>query len=140
MLKGQCLCGTVQFKINLNDINTIYQCHCSLCRKQTGTHANFATLVNKEVFEWISGEDVIGTYQKETGFTSYFCQKCGSVLPNELSNGLAFWIPLGLNDLHPTKKLDFHLSSKANWEDIAIEQQSFSHLPEWDKLKRFFKL
>lgn len=142
MLNGQYLCGSVQFQINLDNITIVYQCHCSLCRKQSGTHANFATLINTKRFQWTTGEEAIMTYRKDTGFTSSFCQKCGSAVPNILSNGLAFWIPLGLidNDLHPSQKLDFHMASKANWENMTTNPQTFSHLPEWNELKKIFKL
>lgn len=60
MLKGQCLCASIHFQINKN-IEAIYQCHCSLCRKQSGTHANHATIVQESDFKWITGQDNIST-------------------------------------------------------------------------------
>ena len=42
----------------------MYHCHCSLCRKQSGTAANSATLVNETLFEWVCGTDSIGTFKK----------------------------------------------------------------------------
>ncbi|KCZ27565.1 glutathione-dependent formaldehyde-activating enzyme family domain protein, partial [Acinetobacter baumannii 25977_9] len=38
---GSCLCNQVKFSIT-REIKTVYYCHCSLCRKQTGTGANAA--------------------------------------------------------------------------------------------------
>lgn len=78
---GRCLCGDVQFRVN-TEIQRMYHCHCSLCRKQSGTAANAATLVNQQNFEWIAGISSISCYQKDTGFRNYFCQRCGSPVPN----------------------------------------------------------
>ena len=68
---GSCLCGNVQFKINTN-IQTMYHCHCSLCRKQSGTAANAATLVHQQYFEWTSGHASISCYQKRPDFVLIF--------------------------------------------------------------------
>ena len=40
-MKGACLCGKVRFEI-LGEVPNLYQCHCSECRKATGTSANAA--------------------------------------------------------------------------------------------------
>jgi hypothetical protein len=37
-MKGECLCGDVEFEIK-GDLPNLYQCHCSLCRKVTGSSA-----------------------------------------------------------------------------------------------------
>lgn len=58
---GSCLCGDVQFKVNTN-IQAMYHCHCSLCRKQSGTAANAATLVHQQYFEWTSEQTSISCY------------------------------------------------------------------------------
>ena len=68
---GSCLCGDVQFKVNTN-IQTMYHCHCSLCRKQSGTAANAATLVHQQYFEWTSGHASISCYQKRPDFVPIF--------------------------------------------------------------------
>ncbi len=38
-MHGQCLCGAVKFEI-LGPLPKLYQCHCSLCRKQSGSASN----------------------------------------------------------------------------------------------------
>lgn len=51
-LKGACLCGAVAFSIK-GIKPKLYQCHCSLCRKVTGSSANAAMWINHEHFDWV---------------------------------------------------------------------------------------
>ncbi len=136
---GSCLCNEVKFSIT-NKINTVYHCHCSLCRKQTGTGANAATLVSKHKFEWLSGLELVRTYKKETGFTSSFCSKCGSPVPNLVGSTDFMWIPLGLldQDIVVQKKLNFCIVSKSNWANTVVADQSYNQLPTLNELKIFF--
>lgn len=140
MLKGQCLCASIHFQINKN-IEAIYQCHCSLCRKQSGTHANHATIVQESDFKWITGQDNISTYRKDTGFTSSFCRQCGSPVPNQVGQTHLMWIPLGLmdDDISPTQQFNFCLSSKANWEKIYLDSTDYEHLPTFAEITNIFK-
>jgi len=68
---GSCLCGDVQFKVNTN-IQAMYHCHCSLCRKQSGTAANAATLVHQQYFEWISDTLQLPIIKKRPDFVLIF--------------------------------------------------------------------
>ena len=71
MYTGRCLCGQVNFSIQ-QKIHTIYHCHCSLCRKQSGTGTNAATLVLQQNFNWESAKNTLHTYKMDSGFTSSF--------------------------------------------------------------------
>lgn len=141
MINGQCLCGNIHFQIQQKKIETIYQCHCSLCRKQSGTHANHATMIKAESFIWLKGQDQIRTYKKETGFTSSFCQNCGSPVPNYIGTHPYLWIPLGLieHDIEPQQRLNFCISSKVTWANLQ-HSIDYNEVPSWDTLKEFFKL
>ena len=136
---GSCLCGKVKFSIN-KDIQTMYHCHCSLCRKQSGTGANSATLVNETLFEWVSGIDSIGTFRKGSGFTSCFFISCGSLVPNKVGNSSFIWIPLGLLDETPIikKRLGFCINSKSNWAPVIQLDQEYLELPSWSELEDYF--
>ena len=116
-MKGECLCGSVSFEIE-GDLPNLYQCHCSLCRKATGSSANAATLVKEEHFRWLSGQSEIRSFQKPTGYRSDFCSVCGSPVPNQLKNTDLVWIPAGLLDGITQSKVavHLHLASAATWE------------------------
>lgn len=138
-IHGQCLCGQIAFSTT-HPIQSIYHCHCSLCRKQSGTAANAATLVPQTRFQWQSGQQYIQTFKKETGYTVYFCQCCGSPVPNPVGDTDWIWIPLGLldNDITPKQRLHFCLNSKSAWEDLNLNQSQFSALPSKDELQQLF--
>ncbi|MCD6438522.1 MAG: GFA family protein [Halomonas sp.] len=116
-MKGECLCGEVKFSIK-GELPNLYQCHCSLCRKTTGSSANAATFVSEECFEWISGQDNIRSFQKPTGYRNDFCSACGSSVPNKLRDTELVWIPAGLLDGETWScvALHLHLTSSATWE------------------------
>ena len=54
-MKGSCNCGKVSFEIS-GDVAALYQCHCKLCQKQSGSTSNTATIVNESDFIWGSGD------------------------------------------------------------------------------------
>ena len=93
-MKGKCLCGEVEFKLS-GDVPNIYQCHCSLCRKVSGSASNSAILVESKNFSWLSGLENISHFVETSGFISDFCSSCGSPLPNLLKNGVGYWVPAG---------------------------------------------
>lgn len=132
-MQGECLCGAVKFEIN-QPLGNVYQCHCSLCRKVSGSHANSATLLKQEHFNWLSGQSFIRSYQKSTGFRSDFCVNCGSVLPNPIKNSDLMWIPMGL--LEDDKSLNqsgitvkLHENSKAVWDKVSETCYHFGDSP-----------
>ncbi len=139
MLTGKCLCGSIQFQIN-KQIQTTYQCYCSLRRKQSGTHSNHTSMVKSQYFQWTQGQENIITYKKDTGFTSCFCQKCGSPVPNQIGQTAYIWIPLGLLDgeLFPSQHIHFCINSRANWEKLPLHTQSYELLPDWNEIEKIF--
>lgn len=54
-MHGSCLCGAVEFEI-LGSLAKLYQCHCSLGRKQGGSTSNTVTAVRAENLRWLAGE------------------------------------------------------------------------------------
>ena len=118
-MKGSCNCGKVSFEIS-GDVAGLYQCHCKLCQKQSGSTSNTASIVNGSDFIWGSGADSITHWKKDSGFTSHFCTQCGCPVPNKLRESNYYWIPMGLVENFDIK-ITTHLccSSKANWDDIS---------------------
>jgi hypothetical protein len=116
-MNGKCLCGEVQFEIQ-GDLPNLYQCHCSLCRKATGSTANAATFVHQQDFRWLSGKGRITSFQKPTGYRSDFCSVCGSPVPNQLRGTELVWVPAGLLEkgFDAAVNVHLHLDSAAAWE------------------------
>ncbi|BBI62572.1 hypothetical protein HSBAA_38780 [Vreelandella sulfidaeris] len=78
-MKGECLCGEVAFEIE-GELPNIYQCHCSLCRKATGSTANAATFVEEQNFRWLFGQSHIRSFKSqqaiEVTFARYAVARC----------------------------------------------------------------
>lgn len=129
-MSGSCLCGAIRFSFQ-NLPQNLYQCHCSLCRKQSGGAANVATLIDSGSFSWEKGRDLIQSYVKPTGFRSDFCSKCGSPVPNPVGESSYLWIPAGLLDSSENLKISAHLfvGSKAEWESKPLEGIIFDDAP-----------
>lgn len=136
-MRGKCLCGQIEFEI-VGTALRLYQCHCSLCRKQGGASSNTATIVAKERFRWIAGQDRISSWVKDTGFRSDFCSNCGSPVPNPLRNTPYYWVPAGLfeGDVQLQVSAHFFVGSKASWDIIASPGTQYETMPELAVLLR----
>ena len=130
-MRGKCLCENIEFEL-VGDMPKLYQCHCSLCRKQGGSSSNTATVVESKNFRWVSGQENISSFVKTTGFRSDFCSKCGSPVPNPLRNTTYFWVPVGL--LEDTENLEIvahlYVGSKASWDIISLSVAQYDTMPE----------
>lgn len=133
-MRGCCLCGKVEFEIE-GDRFKLYQCHCSLCRRQSGTLSNAATIVPEEKFRWLGGRELISSWKKESGFRSDFCSVCGSPVPNPLRNYPYFWVPAGLLE-GDGLEIVAHLcvDSKAPWDSSAFGVKCYDNLPAFSEL------
>src|SRR3546814_8206690 len=60
-IKGSCLCGRIAFAID-GKIGPIGQCHCSKCRKLSGTDGNAVFYTAVQSFRWLSGENDVGSF------------------------------------------------------------------------------
>ena len=136
-MRGSCLCGKVKFQI-LGAPPKLYQCHCSLCRKQGGSSSNSALVVEARHFRWVSGQENISSFVKPTGFRSDFCSRCGSPVPNPLRTTAYYWVPAGLLDSKVNLEIGVHLfvASKASWDTIPAGGRQYETMPELQELLR----
>jgi hypothetical protein len=134
-MQGKCLCGEVEFAVS-GMLPNLYQCHCSLCRKATGSAANAALIVPSESFQWVRGQEHIVSYVKDNGYRSDFCSKCGSPLPNPLKGGAEYWIPAGLLEDNANLQIAAHLhvGSKASWDALSSSGVQYQEAPDLESL------
>ena len=131
LMRGKCLCGSVEFEL-VGAVPKLYQCHCSLCRKQGGSSSNTATIVSAESLRWVCGKEHISSWIKDTGFRSDFCSICGSPVPNPLQNRPYYWVPVGLLEGDPQREIVAHvfLGSKASWAAVSPHGMHYETMPE----------
>ncbi len=130
-MKGKCLCGEVEFEV-MGKLPNLYQCHCSLCQKATGSSASSALVTSIDNVKWNSGEDKISSYTKENGYKTNFCSVCGSPVPNIMSIGDYVWIPAGLLGDVPNRGIAAHIyfDSKSSWEREEKNVKKIPNGPE----------
>ena len=66
MYQGSCLCGAVRVIVE-GEVSSIIHCHCSLCRKSSGTAYATNGFVRVEEFSIVSGKDMLGFYETKPG-------------------------------------------------------------------------
>lgn len=127
--RGSCLCGQVTFSVH-GPVRGVGRCHCSLCRKASGTNGNAVFLVRKERFEWRSGEQSTRLYQRASGWSVLRCDECGSPLPQS-HDGKHVWVIAGLmdDDLETDIQLHIFCGSRADWDHENPEAPEFDEYP-----------
>jgi hypothetical protein len=117
-VRGSCLCGSVCFEVDL-PFDQFVNCHCSRCRKATGTARSSNAVVQPNAVRWLSGEEVVSRYDLPTArsFATAFCRTCGSPLPHLTRSGRQMIIPAGTFDepLDTSPDRHVHWRSRANW-------------------------
>ncbi|MGH7288386.1 MAG: GFA family protein [Myxococcota bacterium] len=127
MIRGSCLCGGIRFQY-ARAVTQVGMCHCSQCRKVSGTASNANVVVPAADLEWLSGEDLRQVYAKPSGWRTTFCRTCGSPVPQKLPGAEAYWVPAGLLDDDPGLRIGGHIfvGSKAAWDEIAGSAPQFA--------------
>jgi hypothetical protein len=126
MLKGSCLCGAVKYEV-AGDPKRFYHCHCSRCRKATGTGHASNLFLQPGMLKWLSGEDQIRAFKvpQAQRFTNSFCITCGSRLPRQATDTVI--IPCGsLDDEIPIKpQARIFSGSRATWSCSGDELPAY---------------
>lgn len=129
-IKGSCTCGKVSYRID-GGLRDAASCHCSMCRKATGSHSSSFALFEPGTFAWTSGESLLSHYNSSEAMGTYFCSVCGSPLAGTYQ-GEVGWVNLGCVDGDPELKVEKHLfmASKASWETCPQDVLQFEGLAD----------
>jgi hypothetical protein len=125
MIRGRCLCGDVQFELT-RAVGPFELCHCSRCRRVSGSAFLAAIGVRRDDFRWLSGRERIGIYdapilREPPAYRSCFCMRCGSTVPDPQDESPFLEIPAGLVEGDPGVRPDKHImiDHKSSWYEIA---------------------
>ena len=123
--KGSCLCGARRYEI-AGDLDGVWMCHCSLCRKATGSVGNAILIVPKDRFRWLSGEDHGETFALRPTYTITRCKTCGTPLPAE-DDEQNVYITAGTLDEPLGAGIRTHLfcASRADWDHDTPDVRHF---------------
>jgi hypothetical protein len=128
---GSCLCKAVRYTFDAEP-RVVVNCHCSLCRKATGsTYATWA-LVPREHFQWTAGAENLRQFASSDHGSRFFCSACGSTLGNLTHlRPTVMHLAAGTLDNAPEMRAAFHVyvGSKASWHEITDALPQHHELP-----------
>src|ERR1700752_5502963 len=77
MFKGSCLCDGVKYEID-GELGAVTNCHCSLCRKMSGSAFSSGSPIPTASFRFVAGKELLKEWESSPGYHRVFCGRCGS--------------------------------------------------------------
>lgn len=129
-LSGSCLCGKVKVQVP-DSFDFVGYCHCSECRKWSGSAFATGGLVGSEDFRVTSGEEFVSCYHSSEETALGFCSSCGSSLFSQKVNRGKHIVRLGILDDVPAQRPNVHIfaASRAPWFEITDQLDKFDTVP-----------
>jgi hypothetical protein len=136
-LRGSCLCGGVKYEVT-GEAKRFYHCHCSRCRKATGTGHASNLFLQPASLKWLSGQEHVRAFKvpEAKRFTNQFCGTCGARLPRQPSDTDTVIIPAGsLDEEAPMKpQARIFAGSRTNWSCFGDEVPTYPDgPPDWSQ-------
>ena len=128
-ISGRCLCGGIRYDVT-GEITYAGNCHCAMCRQQSGSAFITAGFVDPDEFRWTQGEDLVARYESSPGSFRIFCKECGSNL-GTIEKGQVTMIFLGTVSGDPGVRPAEHIfvGSKAPWYEINDDLPRYDEFP-----------
>jgi hypothetical protein len=135
VLRGSCLCGAVAYEVRAPFLEFAH-CHCSRCRKATGSSHATNLYVSPDRLSWLSGQDAVARFDLPSArsFATTFCRNCGGPLPHHTRSGRVIVVPAGSLDDVPGLKPRAHIfwHSRAPWTSDAAGLPGFDeYADDW---------
>ncbi|HET7542682.1 MAG TPA: GFA family protein [Polyangiaceae bacterium] len=118
---GSCLCGAVSYEFE-GEPRVALHCHCSQCRKATGSTLATWVLVPLTGFRWLSGEQQVKKFASSDHAQRLFCGTCGSTLGNLTERRPQLMhLAAGTLEHAPSFRVAFHayVANIAPWHEIT---------------------
>jgi hypothetical protein len=118
-LAGRCLCGAVQYTV-ADAFRYALNCHCSNCRRATGSAFKPFGGIAREQLAVTAGADRLLRYGDEAGHDAR-CAACGSLLWSLVQDGAVVHVTYGTLVDAPSLAPQAHIfvGSKAPWHTIT---------------------
>lgn len=131
-LQGSCLCGEVRYTFT-KPFKLFQYCHCSRCRKVSGTVHGANIFIFSDQFQWLAGEDKLTHYRFPDAkhFGSTFCKACGSAMPWTTADTKTTIVPAGgVESLDESPTQSIFWDSHAEWYKEPSSLPAHAALPE----------
>jgi len=133
-LTGGCGCGAVRFEVSEPFVSASY-CHCTRCRRRSGTAASANGRAAPNSFRIVAGEEHVRTWAPERGAGKSFCGLCGSALfSSKPGDPATIGVRLGALDGDPGIRPQWHqyVAYAASWQPLPDDG-----LPRYDERPPF---
>jgi hypothetical protein len=119
MLAGKCLCGAVHYAV-ADQFLYAANCHCSNCRRATGSAFKPFAGIERDQLRITAGEDQMMIFG-DIGANDTHCGRCGSLLFSLVQDGRIVHVAMGTLVDDPTIRPDKHIfvGSMAPWFTIT---------------------
>jgi len=128
ILSGGCLCGAVQYTVR-DEFRYAMNCHCSQCRRATGSAFKPFGGIERDKFAVATGADNF-TINGAPDNHDAFCKSCSSLLYSVVRDGAYVHVTFGTLADTPSMRPTAHIyvGSKAPWFTITDD------LPQHEEL------
>jgi hypothetical protein len=121
MHTGHCLCGQVRYEL-AGELGPIVFCHCSQCRRASGTAFATNAPVRARDFTLVAGREHVREFESSPRKIRAFCTNCGSPLySRRLASPETVRLRLGTLDAPIGARPTAHIyaTSNADWYRIT---------------------
>lgn len=127
-LRGECLCRRIGYEVT-DAFEYAMNCHCSNCRRATGSAFKPFAGIRAEQLEIVRGNDEVMRFGD--GSHDARCAHCGSLLYSLVRDGTYVHVTLGtlidVPSIRPTAHI--FVGSKAPWFEICDSLPQFEEFP-----------
>ena len=120
MIKGQCLCGGMQYQYD-GEIAELAICHCNQCKRAQGTPFVTNAPILRKHFTLLTGELLQKGYMASKNKRRVFCSNCGSPLFSQrIGRPDTIRLRIGTVTEGHIPKPDYHIhyESRAAWFEL----------------------
>lgn len=126
-LAGKCFCGAVHYAVT-NEFAYAMNCHCSQCRRTTGSAFKPMAGIERDKLVVTAGQDKLLIHGRERCNNTH-CRLCGSLLYSVVRDGA--WVHVAMGTLVDTPAIrpthHIFVGSKAPWFTITDD------LPQYEE-------
>ena len=128
-LNGRCFCGAVTYEV-ANEFEYALNCHCSDCRRATGSAFKPSAGIKAEKLRITTGKEGLATHGDDAGHDA-FCSRCSSLLYSVVRENKYVHVTLGTLIDTPSIAPSCHIwvSDKAPWYEIGDSLPQFEEFP-----------
>jgi hypothetical protein len=125
-LAGTCLCGAVRYAV-ADAFAYALNCHCSQCRRATGSAFKAFAGIERSKFRLTAGEDKLSLYGEVHNHDAR-CGVCGSFLYSVVRDGAWVHVAMGTLADEPSIRPTAHIfvGSKAPWYAITDDLPQYA--------------